>query len=229
MEIERTLVFNLPKDVHRRSFAEGALWSLGFPRDEIEFVKCRHWADYKDVDELRAAAVEDGFEFFMSGVNEHRWGIAQASFPTKLQAATWSWSWCIALREIVESNKTTALLVDDTMPTINFKQFQLMCSDLPPSSGIQLNTKPMICEYGYPFEQVEYDSAMLGKGFVTANECGLVLSPRMAGIFLDLSERLRPAVVPLSHRERYGTVDSFHVLLPILSHHVHFSTGWTYE
>lgn len=229
MKIERVLVFNLPKNKERRWFAEGTLWSLGFPRTQIDFVKCRHWADYQDVNQLRAAAVDDGFDFFMSGVNKERWGIPVASLPNTFSAVAAHWSWCIALRDIINAAKNTILLVDDTMPTITFAQFESMIEAIPPKGGVQLSMKPMIFDYGFPFGDITHATAYLGRGYAAASDLGFILSPAMAKDFLLISHTRRSSTVPLAYRDMYGTEGCFHVLSPVLSHHHYFSSDWKYD
>ena len=106
------MLINLKRREDKWFFGLGWLHGLDYPGDRIIRFDAHDGLDYQDTESVVKAAVADGFEFFSnynggdSNVDKHQ--------------LCWFWSYCFALRTIVEMDKIVMLLLDDMLPFKNW-------------------------------------------------------------------------------------------------------------
>ena len=107
--INYVMITNLERDLDRFYFALGRLSAVGFDISSVHNPIVRHIAhdgrDYPSEEEVREAAIADGFAEF-----------ELYDYLVSRTRAAWWWTWRCALRHIIELDAVVLLLIDDWMP-----------------------------------------------------------------------------------------------------------------
>ena len=185
--IDHIMIMNLEKREDKWWFALGWLAHRGVPFSGLNAL----WGDtiirfishdgehYGDTESVIDAAVADGFDFFplFSSIEKYR-------------DVAWCWTWCSALRKIVEMNKTVMLLIDDSLPLWDWRR---LCSLVVPCHegesehgafrALQLNTELPLNKI-IPTPPEPY-SSVLAKGFRGKGDYGFILNASGAQMLLN--------------------------------------------
>ena len=183
--IDNIMLINLKRRKDKWFFGFGWLHGLGYPGDRIIRFDAHDGKDYETTQDVVAAAVVDGFEFF----GNYNDGEA----ILKKHQLCWFWSYCGALRTIIEMDKTVMLLLDDMLP---YKNWQWNRTSALVSECIKANAdegqsfKGLQLCYGMTPQRRPPDvpiySSMLREGIFGLNENGYVFSKDGASMFLEV-------------------------------------------
>ena len=177
MSFDCTLLMNLKRREDKWWFAKGCLASLEFDLDNVIRFISHDCLDYPDSESVRQAAIEDGFDSFYE---------ADASIVSR-NVMAWNWTFQSALRYIVETDKTTLLLIDDCLPRPSWTFHRLCllkdeCEDQGEFRILQLNRS--FAENFYINEKPH--TSIIAKGLSGANDCGTILNAVGAQLLLDM-------------------------------------------
>ena len=198
--IDHIMLINLKRREDKWFFGLGWLRGLDYPEDCIVRFDAHDGLDYPDTQSVMKAAVADGFEFF-SNYNRGE------SILQKTQLC-WFWSYCSALRAIVEMDKIVMLLLDDMLPFKNWDWRRVHhlvseCCKLSREKG--QNFKGLQLLYGnmpdLKLPDVPLYSSMLREGLYGLNENGYVFSPQGARIFLEVYGQQFPSEIISAGKE----------------------------
>ena len=168
--IEKLLVTTIERRPAKMYVALGHLYSMGYPTDErLEFFRCYDMIKYDSVQEIRDAAIQDGFACFNN--------LEINGLLPETGRFVWLWTWLSCLRRIIESNACTLLLIDDILPVIHWEQMCFLLKEVmsPNFRAIQLWNEDLLPDYrGNHHTQI--CASLLGKGFRCMNDCGFILS-----------------------------------------------------
>ena len=212
--IERVLYINLDRRVDRRDWFLAEAEKAKIPMDIVGRIGGKDWRNYPNCAELLRAIQADGFARTVDPSRAH----------PRLQG-TWacSWAYCIALQQIIESDKTTLLIQDDMGITAAWddfvKQFEVL-TDVKDLWAIQLewvdvpDSRPNIC---VPFDsEWMYGIRGLSDRAVVYTYWGAI---RMLGIMQGCKDLIIPPEEILYwHFNNYQT---FHPL--VVEHYVKHS------
>lgn len=223
--IEKILVTNVERLRARRYCALGVLASLGYPINSgiLSFHKSHDRTLYDTIKAVKEAAVKDGFPFFEDMERHGLIGVLHEK-----NAVVWLWTWVSCLREIIEADKLTLLLIDDRSPTITWERMNKMVGELYDEefNGIQLDVSMNL--------RLEYESVLptfavnssCGAGFLCENDMGFVLSPKGAMFLLDKA-RDNPGDMPYTTTKRRLEAGFYHVLESVTGQNCYWPQEWT--
>ena len=111
--INYVMLTNLERNIDRFYFALGRLSAVGVNISSVHTPIVRHIAhdarDYPSEEEVREAAIADGFAEFEFTDTGYNYSLGRTH-------AAWFWTWRCALRHIIALDAVVLLLIDDWMP-----------------------------------------------------------------------------------------------------------------
>ena len=110
--IDNVTVLNLPHRTDRKNFMIGHLETIGVPLHIINFFPAKYGKDYENVQAIKDAMVDDGFEFIRH---------VDMSWQTNLSAFCYYWNWLSILSEFKDSSRVSLLMLDDRMLKIDWE------------------------------------------------------------------------------------------------------------
>ena len=223
--IEKILITNVERLSLRRYCALGALASLGYPVNSgiLSFIKCHDQTLFDTTQSVIDAAVGDGFQFFEQ-LEYHDIG----RLLNEKNSVIWLWSWVCCLREIIESDKLTLLLIDDRPPIITWERMNKIVEEVHDEQfhGIQLDVNVNL---RFEYESILPISAEVtsscGLGFVCENDMGFVLSPKGAAFLLD-TVQCTPGDMPYTTIQCRTEPGFYHVLQSVTDQVYAYNSGW---
>ena len=188
--LDGAMIINLERRVDRYYFALGSLKAQRFnvfPDDGRVIRFLAHDAlDYETIEQIKKAAVADGFEEF-----------SDFDIPSRSYAA-WFWTWRSALRHIIEIDKTMLLLIDDyvLIPGWTFWRLYNLTSEAygVPDYGLRL----IQCSHCYNSKAVTNSqpfSSNLAKGLSGEIDVATILNPAGAKLMLEMASQ-QPLTTP---------------------------------
>ena len=227
--IEQVLITTVPRKPNvRRWFSLGVLEALGYPvnDDRLKFFDAHNNVDYENADAVRLAAVADGFSFFKDSEIQD----IKSVLPGPLATCTYFWTFCSVYRQIAESGKTTLQLVDDIMPKCRFDIMRKMVEEVYNSDllGIQLCVRPLTKTVKSVRHDAEIVTSSLGRGFVSENDYGFLLTPHGAQMLLDEVQKkpyrmFYKIARDLAHQDVPGL---YHTLESVLDYSYQLPRAW---
>lgn len=177
MKLDRVMLINLDRREDKYWFAMGVLLHLGYHRELIERFSAHDGQAYKSVKDVHDAAIADGFPIF-----------AEWESSRKTQAA-WFYTWCCALREIADKDKTTLLLIDDILPKPfwTYDRMSMLvgnCYTLDESFRI---IQLMYTRFAHElYDPHQHYNTILAKGLAGSGDQANIFSPSGAAHLLDV-------------------------------------------
>ena len=181
MPLDGVMFINLERREDRYWFALGGLSRLQFPNGKIIRFISHDGQDYPDVEAVHHAAVADGFHEF-----------AEFSADTRNYAA-WYWTYRCALRQIIETDKTVLLLIDDHLPKLGWSFLRLSYlvdyCEFREDHGLFRILQLAHSFYGHEqgFNQ-EPETSMLATGLTGGFDVGAIISPAGAKLLLETAK-----------------------------------------
>ena len=124
MTIDRILYINLKRRTDRHRWFQRNMKNAGVPMEIVKRIPGKDWQDYSDCEHILEAMRADGFAPFNTPEKWKRENQHRGHF-------CYVWSYCIVLREIIESNETTLVLHDDTALCIPWDELLERLASLP--------------------------------------------------------------------------------------------------
>ena len=199
-KLEQVVYSNLDRHPERNWYMLGMLTGMGASLDQIVRLRAKDALEYQDVASISEAAISDGFDFFDRYLaEEHKTNLA------------WFWTYCRSLRYIIESKKTTLLMIDD----FTLRQTFWKIRDLVGSIEEPLKILQIECWFPHEVDGMNFYKLVpprhmrnynndLFRGLWGAGDSCIVYSPEGAALMLDwISEgRCRePETVIYQHSE----------------------------
>ena len=177
MNLDKVLLMNLKRRKHKYWFTTGALSMLGYPPDRIRRFNAHDAQNYDDIKSVHNAAVVDGFPIFSEFESSRK------------SLAAWYWTWCAALRQIVESNETVLLMIDDysPLPFWRYDRLNLLvenCYRIDKSFRMLQLTHTRF--YHEVYDPLNHYNEVLAKGLAGSADMANVFSPSGAAHLLDI-------------------------------------------
>lgn len=120
-ELTQAMYINLDRQPERDYYVRGMLSGMDTPLDRTVRIAAKDGQLYPDKRSICQGAVQDDFPFF-----EDVWIDTWMS----ISRLAGLWSWCVALRSIIEKSQTTLLMVDDYCLRQEWHRFRALVADI---------------------------------------------------------------------------------------------------
>ena len=188
MHLDAAMFINLARRKDKYWYALGAFHKLDFVKERLIHFVAHDAQDYKTVEDIRSAAVADGFPHF-----------SKMPSDMDLRQFAWIWSYHSALRHIIELDKTILLLTDDFTPARNwgFNRLnalvgELIWYDYGPLRILQLGRST---RRGYKRIEEREHTSMAAKGLSGHLDVAVILTKAGAELVLDVYKE-EPHLIP---------------------------------